>query len=144
MSDVIRLVIADDHVMFCEGLRWLLESQPGFCVVGQAFNGSEAIERVRETQPDVLLLDLGMPRLSGLDVIAELRRMRSTVRTILLVASIDRADTIRALQLGAWGVLLKEAASELLFRAVESVVAGQYWIGNDTVSDLVRDRKSVV
>ena len=69
---------------------------------------------------------------------AELGRVRAPVRTILLVASIDRAETIKALQLGARGVVLKESATELLFKAIRSVMAGQYWVGRDLVSDLVQ------
>jgi DNA-binding NarL/FixJ family response regulator len=75
--------------------------------------------------------------MSGLDVVAELDRVHANARTILLVAEIDRADTIRALQLGARGIVLKEVATQLLFKAIRSVAAGQYWVGRDTVSDLV-------
>ena len=138
MPDTIRLLIADDHTMFRDGLRNLLETQPDFTVVAEAAEGIETVRRVREIKPDVLLLDLAMPRMSGLDVVAELGRMRAPVRTILLVASIDRAETIKALQLGARGVVLKESATELLFKAIRSVMAGQYWVGRDLVSDLVQ------
>lgn len=138
MPNTIRLLSADDHAIFRDGLRKLIETQPDFSLIGHAADGIEALQRVRETKPDVLLLDLAMPRMSGLDVVAELERMQSDVRTILLVAAIDRAETIKALQLGARGVVLKESATELLFKAIRSVMAGQYWVGRDTVSDLVQ------
>ena len=137
MPETIRLAIADDHTIVRDGLRQLLETQPDFTIVAEATDGIEALERVRDTKPDVLLLDLTMPRMSGLEVVAELERVRASVRTILLVAAIDRAETIRALQLGARGVVLKESATELLYKAIRSVVAGQYWVGRDMVADLV-------
>jgi len=85
-----------------------------------------------------MTLDLSMPQMSGLEVVVELNRMRSSVRTIMLVAAIDRAGTITALQNGARGIVLKESATELLFKAIRCVMAGQYWVGRDTVSDLVQ------
>ena len=138
MGKTIRLLMADDHAMFRDGLRKLLETQADFTVVAEASNGIDALQRVRETKPDVLLLDLGMPRMSGLQVVAELNNIRSDVRTILLVAAIDQADTIKALQLGARGLVLKESATALLFKAIRSVMAGQYWVGREMVSDLVQ------
>jgi two-component system, NarL family, nitrate/nitrite response regulator NarL len=138
MADVIKLVIADDHAIVRDGLKRLLDTQPDFVVVGEASNGLDALQRAQEIKPDLLLLDLNMPGLSGLDVIAEIKRTMLPMRIILLVASIDRAETIRALQFGAQGIVLKEAATELLFKAIRSVMAGQYWVGHDTVSDLVQ------
>jgi two-component system, NarL family, nitrate/nitrite response regulator NarL len=138
MSKPIRLMIADDHSMFRDGLRKLIETQPDLVLVGEASDGIEAVERARELKPDVLTLDLSMPQMSGLEVVAELARMPSSVRTIMLVASIDRAGTITALQNGARGIVLKESATELLFKAIRCVMAGQYWVGRDTVSDLVQ------
>jgi two-component system, NarL family, nitrate/nitrite response regulator NarL len=138
MSDPIRLMIADDHPIFRDGLRKLIEAQPDFTLVGEASDGIEALQRVRDMKPDVLTLDLMMPRMSGLDVVAELERMHSSVRTIMLVATIDRAGMIKALQNGARGVVLKESATELLLKAIRCVMAGQYWVGRDTVSDLVQ------
>jgi len=138
MREPIRLMIADDHSIFRDGLKKLIETQPDFTFVGEASNGREAVLRAHELKPDVLTLDLSMPHMSGLDVVAELDRTRSGVRTIMLVASIDRAGTIEALQNGARGIVLKESATELLFKAIRCVMAGQYWVGRDTVSDLVQ------
>jgi two-component system nitrate/nitrite response regulator NarL len=138
LSEVIRVAIADDHPILREGLRRLLEDEGGFEVVGQASDGLEAVRLAREMQPDVLLLDLAMPRASGLDALRELSASGAGPKVLLLTVAIDDAQVMEALELGARGVVLKEAATELLFKAIRSVVAGQYWVGRDTVTDIVR------
>jgi two-component system nitrate/nitrite response regulator NarL len=137
-SGIIRVAIADDHPILREGLRRLLEDDGGFEVVGQASDGLEAVRLARESQPDVLLLDLAMPRASGLDALRELSSSGGGPKVLLLTVAIDDAQAFEALELGARGVVLKEAATELLFKAIRSVVAGQYWVGRDIVTDIVR------
>src|SRR5262245_14753662 len=100
MPETIRLMIADDHSIFRDGLKKLIETQPDFMLVGEASNGLEAVQRARQLKPDVLTLDLSMPRMSGLEVVAELHRTQSSVRTIMLAAEMDRAGTIKALENG--------------------------------------------
>jgi len=138
LGERIRVVIADDHPILREGLRRLLEDDGGFEVVGQAADGLEAVRRARELRPDVLLLDLAMPRASGLDALRDLSTDDSAPRVLILTVAIDDAQILEAVELGARGVILKEAATELLFKAIRSVVAGQYWVGRDTVTDIVR------
>jgi two-component system, NarL family, nitrate/nitrite response regulator NarL len=138
MPEPIRVMIADDHWIFRDGLKKLIETQPDFTLVGEASDGREAVQRAHELKPDVLTLDLSMPRMSGLEAVAELARTQPGVRTIMLVAEMDRAGTIKALQNGARGIVLKESATELLFKAIRCVMAGQHWVGRDTVSDLVQ------
>ncbi len=134
----IRIVIADDHPIFREGLRRLLEAEPGLTVIGQAGDGHEALKMVEELKPDVLLLDLAMPKMSGLDVLRELNDMRSGVRTVLLTAAIERDEAVQALASGAHGVVLKESATQLLYRCIHSVASGEYWIGHDRVADILK------
>ena len=84
----IRLIIADDHAIFRDGLRRLLATQPDFQVIGEASDGKEAISLAQSMKPDVLLLDLAMPRVPGMEVLRELSRQETPVRTILLTAAI--------------------------------------------------------
>jgi DNA-binding NarL/FixJ family response regulator len=133
----IHVLIADDHPLFREGLRKLLEAEDGFQVVGTAADGLEALELIRAHSPDVLLLDLAMPRMPGLEALREIAKLRTPVHSILLTASIERPEIATALQMGARGVVLKDSATQLLFKAIRCVMKGEYWVGRDSVADLV-------
>jgi DNA-binding NarL/FixJ family response regulator len=139
----VRVLIADDHRLFRDGLKALLKSQPGFTVVGEAGDGDEAVNLARKHQPDILLLDLNMPR-SGLHAARELCADATPIRTILLTAEISQEDIVRALQFRVQGVVLKDTASEVLFRSIRSVMAGQYWLGRESVSDLVETLRKLI
>jgi DNA-binding NarL/FixJ family response regulator len=106
-------------------------------VIGEAADGGEAITLVKQLGPDVLLLDLAMPRVPGLEALSELAKSKTPVRTVLLTAQIERTQIVEALQLGARGIVLKESATELLMEAIRVVMSGQYWVGRESVSDLV-------
>jgi two-component system nitrate/nitrite response regulator NarL len=113
-------------------------------VVGEAADGGEAISLARQLLPDVLLLDLAMPRVPGMEALRELAASSSPVRTILLTAAIEKRQIVEALQLGARGVVLKESATELLMKSIRSVMAGEYWVGRESVHDLVRTLRELV
>jgi two-component system, NarL family, nitrate/nitrite response regulator NarL len=134
----IRILIADDHLIFRQGLRMLLEAEKGFTVVGQAGDGDEAVKLAGRLRPDILLLDLAMPRVPGLQALRELSDQSAPVRTILLTASVDPDQIVEALQLGARGVVLKESATEMLLKSIRSVMAGEYWVGHGSVPSLVK------
>lgn len=138
----IRIVIADDHPIFRDGLRRLLEAEPSFHVVGEAGDGAQAVAQVAALRPDILLLDLAMPRTNGLQALQELIDIGFPVRAVLLTAAIDSAETIKALQLGARGVILKESATQLLYRCLHAVMSGEYWVGHERVQDIVHHLRS--
>lgn len=137
-SEAIRTLIADDHPIFREGLRKLLEAQPGFSIVGEATDGGEALKLARQLEPDILLLDIKMPNLSGLEVLRELKPLPIRTRTIVLTAAVEKDQIIEALQLGARGIILKHSAIHVLFEGIRCVMAGQYWVAHESVSDLVQ------
>jgi two-component system nitrate/nitrite response regulator NarL len=134
---VIKVLIVDDHPTFRYGLRKLLEVEGDFEVVGELADGVDVVSQVEALNPDVLLLDLSMPRRTGLEVLADLAACGSKVRTILLAAALDSADMAKAFRLGARGVMLKESATELILEGIHSVTKGDYWVGREKVSDLV-------
>ena len=141
-NQTIRLIIADDHAIFRDGLRRLLATQPDFQVVGEASDGKEAITLALSTKPDVLLLDLAMPRVPGMEVLRELSRQEMPVRTILLTAAIQPFAVTSALQLGARGIVLKASPPEMLLKSIRSVHEGQFWVGSEPVSSWAKPGQS--
>lgn len=135
----IRLVIADDHPIFRDGLRRLLEAEADLKVLGEASDGAEAVKLVRQLKPDILLLDLAMPKHPGLEALRDLSSGSDTpVRVILLTAAAEKSQIVEALQLGARGVVLKDSATQLLLKAIQTVMSGEYWVGRESVSNLVQ------
>jgi two-component system, NarL family, nitrate/nitrite response regulator NarL len=142
-SGSIRIVIADDHPLFRDGLKALLKTQPDFAVVGEAGDADAAVKLTRELEPDILLLDVHMPR-CGLQAVRQLEGDRTAVRTILLTAEISQEDVARALQYRVRGVVMKEAATDVLFRSIRSVMAGQYWLGRESVSNYIETLRKLM
>jgi len=134
--DVVRILIADDHPIFRDGLTRLLEAESTYRVVGAAGDGGEALSLAAELKPDLLLLDLTMPAFGGMDVLRALGP-DPHVRIVVLTATADEKQVIDALRWGARGVLLKEAATPLLYKCIACVMRGQYWLGRKNVADLV-------
>jgi DNA-binding NarL/FixJ family response regulator len=135
-APAVRILVADDHTIFRDGLRRLLEAEPGFSVVAEASDGAEAVEMVRTSTPDLLLLDLAMPRVPGLEALRELTQRKLPLRIILLTAAIEPRQVVEALQLGASGVVMKDAATQMLIRAIDTVLRGGCWVGREEIHDL--------
>jgi two-component system, NarL family, nitrate/nitrite response regulator NarL len=137
LTQRIRVLLADDHPVFRQGLRRLLEGERDFLVVGEANDGREAIAMAAQLRPDILLLDLSMPGGSGLDALCELTKCPAPVKAVVLTAEIEREEIVKALRLGARGVLLKSSGSDLIFKGLRTVMQGQLWVDRQTVTDLV-------
>lgn len=131
----LRIVIVDAHILSRDALRAVLEAGGGYSVVGAACDGAEAGQLVHERRPHVLLLDLAIPRVGGLDAIRQLRD--TGVPTVVFADALTDMDVGDALTLGARGVLLKDALPSVLYECVRTVAEGAYWIGNERVPDVV-------
>jgi two-component system, NarL family, response regulator LiaR len=125
MTQNIRILIADDHTVVRKGIHTLLLTEPGLVVVGEAADGVEAVALYRNLLPDVLLLDLQMPRQSGLEVIVELKRDFPEVHILVLTSSSDEEAVYTAVQNGAMGYLLKDSSPEELVEAIHAVHNGR-------------------
>ena len=145
-TNPIRIVIADDHPIFRDGLRRLLEAESDLKVIGEAQDGAEAVRLARQLKPDILLLDLAMPRHPGLEALRDLSSPQgpNSVRVILLTAAAEKNQIVEALQLGARGVVLKDSATQLLLKSIHTVMAGEYWVGREAVSNLVQYLRNLV
>jgi DNA-binding NarL/FixJ family response regulator len=137
MDHPIRIVLADDHPVVRIGVRNMLTAIDGFEVVGEAADGDEAITQTLELQPEILLLDVQMPRLPGLEAMRAIMNGSPTVKIILLTSTITTQQVIEALQIGARGIVLKDAAGDALQTAIRTVMGGDYWIGGKRVVNLV-------
>ncbi|WP_191060818.1 response regulator [Geminicoccus harenae] len=123
-----RIVLADDHPVVLQGVNWLLEREGDLEVVARCQSGEEALAAVREHRPDLLVLDLNMPGLSGMDVLRGIAEERLGLRVVLLTADLRDDDLFEAVRLGVRGVILKDMAPELLVRCIRTVHAGGQWL----------------
>jgi two-component system, NarL family, nitrate/nitrite response regulator NarL len=126
----VRIVLIDDHALVRAGLRLLIESQPSLKIVGEAANPADALRIVADVQPDVMLLDLDLGGSSSLDTVPGLLEAVPQGRIILLTGSRDQEEHLRAVRLGAMGVVLKDQAATVLVEAIARVHAGEVWLDN--------------
>jgi DNA-binding NarL/FixJ family response regulator len=134
-----RILLADDHAMVRRGLRMVLEAEPDMIVVGEADDGAEAVELALSTEADLAVLDVAMPRLTGLQAAAELKQRRSELRTLMLSMYDSEQYFFEALKAGASGYVLKSAADRDLVAAVRAAVRGEPFLYPAAVSALIRD-----
>jgi DNA-binding NarL/FixJ family response regulator len=126
--ETIKLVIADDHRLFRSGLRQLIEKQAGVSVVAEAATGFEAVAAAKELSPDIVVMDISMPELNGIEATRRIVDETNTVRVIILSMHSDRRYVTEALRAGAKGYLLKDAAPEELLRAIHKVMRDQFYL----------------
>ena len=138
VPDVARIVVADTHTIVRDGLRRILELEPGLHVVGEAGSGHVAIEIVRALQPDLLLLDIRLPGLPSLDVVRALGASAKATAVVLFTSDLRREDAIAAVQLGVRGIVSKDAPVELLLRCIRLVLSGDHWLERQLLADAVR------
>ena len=140
-----RVILADDDPLVRTAVSVIFKHHKGFEIVGEAANGDEAIELATRTLPDILILDLNMPLRPGLAALNDLRAAVPKMRIILLTVAIERRQIVEALQAGARGIVLKEAARTFLIKAVDSVLKGNFWVDKrplNDVSALVKELRS--
>jgi DNA-binding NarL/FixJ family response regulator len=138
-DDVIRVLIVDDHALFRRGLMLVLESEPGIEVVGEAEDGSDALVKAEATAPDVVLMDVRMPKLSGIEATKAVAAALPTSKIIMLTVSDEEDDLYEAIKAGAAGYLLKEISIEEVADAVRAVVQGQTLISPSMASKLITE-----
>jgi len=133
-QDKIRIVIADDHRLFTEGLHLILKREERMEVVGDAENGIRAVDMVNRYKPDILLLDIAMPKMDGIEVLPIVREKSPGTRPLMLTASRDEEDVINALKGGARGYLTKTAGSRDLIKAIKAVHGGEMWLDRKLIT----------
>src|SRR3979490_1177806 len=127
----IRTVVVDDHPVARFGVKNMLENEPGFEVVGEAEDGDIAITQTLELEPDILLLDLAMPRLPGLEALRAIMNKSPRVKIIMLTSTISTQQIIEALQTGARGSVLMLPVAGARWKSLSAVLSGDYWIGGE-------------
>lgn len=134
----IGILIADAGPIFRQGLRTVIATQSDLSVVGEASDGAQAVKLAGERTPDILLLDLAIPGLMGLEVLRKVNYSAPQVRSIILAPKTETPETLEALELGARGVIPKDSPADLLLKAIRSVMAGQYWVGRKKIADILQ------
>jgi two-component system response regulator NreC len=137
MSQKYRIVIAEDHTILREGLRSLLSSNPEFEIVGEAEDGREAIQCVKKYNPDLILTDLSMPRMNGIEAIQEIKRRNPKTRVLVLTVHKAEEYILSTLKAGADGYLLKDSTHAELVMAVKKVLSGKPYISSEVSEKVI-------
>lgn len=133
----IRVLVADDHPLVLSGLQLVLRSEPGFDLVGECSDGATVTAAVVDKKPDVLLLDLHMPKKNGFEIIRELNARAPETKVVLLTGSITEEEVMESLRLGVRGILLKEMAPRLLLECIRKVSSGAQWLEKASIGRVV-------
>jgi len=132
------VILADDHPLVLRGLGQLIATRPQFEVISTAADGDAALAAIRQLAPDVAVVDVNMPKLNGLDVLRTAVAERLATRIVFLTASLTDERTLEAVNLGVYGIVLKDGAPESLLDCLDQVVAGGRWLGDDLVQTAIR------
>ena len=135
----IRILIADDHAVVRQGLKMFLSLDPEIEILGEAGDGKKAIEMARQLQPDIVLMDLLMPVLGGVEATAQIRREMPDVEVIALTSVLEDKSVVDAVRAGAIGYLLKDTESDELIRAIKAAAAGQVQLSPKAAARLMRE-----
>ncbi|MGA7415104.1 MAG: response regulator transcription factor [Bryobacteraceae bacterium] len=135
---MIRVLIADSHPVVREGLGAILATEPGLTVVGQAQDGVEALDLVSSADPDVMLMELNLPRLNGLGVLRSLAMRSARVRVVLFTGSESKEEFVEAMKLGCAGILLKNSPASLIAKSILKVNEGEIWLDANTTAAVIR------
>jgi len=135
---MIRVLIADNHPVVREGLAAILRSEPDIAIVGQAQDGMEALELVTTTDPDVILLELRLPRMDGLVVLRNLSARSQRAKVILFTGGEAREEFVEAMKLGCAGILMKSSAPGLIAKSIRKVNEGEIWLDANTTAAVIR------
>jgi len=136
---MIRVLLADDHAVVRDGLRALLEAQPGIDVVGDVANGREAVREARQLRPDVIVMDIAMPDLNGIEATLQIQDVSPSARILILSMHSTTEHIFRALQAGARGYLLKDSAGTEVVEAVRAVHAGRRYLSQKIAATVIDD-----
>ncbi len=138
-TDPIRVLIVDDHALFRRGLEMVLSGEPGIEVIGEGGDGLEAVQKARDLTPDVILMDIRMPRRGGIEACAAIKEAVPSAKIVMLTISDEEEDLFEALKAGATGYLLKEIAIDEVPQAVRAVHGGQSLISPSMASKLITE-----
>jgi two-component system NarL family response regulator len=139
----LRVLVVDDHALFRRGLQMVLEQEPDLQLVGEASDGAEAVQKAQELMPDVILMDVRMPKRSGIEATTQIKDLLPHVKILMLTISDEEADLYEAIKAGASGYLLKEIPIEEVADAIRSVWAGQSRISPSMASKLLNEFASM-
>ena len=138
----IRILLADDHTLFRQGIRQLISSEPDMEVIGEAANGSDAVDKAGELRPDLVLMDIGMPGLSSFEAMRQIKKNRPETKVLVLTMYDDEDYLVEGMEVGANGYVLKDSPANQLTAAIRDVCRGGSYLSPRMLSQLVDDFRS--
>jgi DNA-binding NarL/FixJ family response regulator len=133
----IKIVIVDDHTLFREGIKRILSLEEDIEIIGEALDGDDVIAMLGRCNPDVMLLDVKMERINGLQILPQIVEQFPRLKVVILTAQISPSESVKAIRDGARGIILKHAASEFLIKGVRKVFEGELWADSSTMTQVV-------